>query len=82
MQRLRSVLKRRVEGAHRTPSQEKKKIQNKSKKNLTVDWLLEHRPELFKKCHTTYYFAMRDPDETICEKITRLNVYSHIYFIL
>ena len=27
-----------------------------------------------KKSPTTFYFSKRDPDETICEKITRLNI--------
>jgi len=49
-------------------------------KNPTVDWLLEHRPELFKKSPTTYYFVKRDSDETICEKIMRLNILPNQFY--
>lgn len=37
---------------------------------------------MFKKSPTTYYFAKRDPDETICEKITRLNILPNQFYAL
>ena len=37
-------------------------------------WFLEHRPKLLKKSSSTYCFVKRDPDESICEKIARLNI--------
>ena len=45
-------------------------------KNPAVDWLLERRQALFQKSLTTCYFAKRDPDETICEKFMRLNIFA------
>ena len=49
-------------------------------KNPAVNWLLEHRPELFKKSPTTYYFAKRDSNEMICEKILRLNILPNQFY--
>ena len=39
-------------------------------------------PELFKKSPTTYYFAKRDRDGTICEKITRLDILPNQFYAL
>jgi len=49
-------------------------------KNPAADWLLERRPELFKKSPTTYYFVKCDPHETICEKIMRLNILPNQFY--
>ena len=46
----------------------------------TSSRLLEHRPELFKKSPTIYYFSKCDSDETICEKITRLNILPNQFY--
>ena len=35
---------------------------------------------MFQKSPTTYYFAKRDPDETICENITRLNILPNQFY--
>ena len=37
-------------------------------------------PELLQKSPTIYCFAKRDPDETICEKITRLNILPNQFY--
>ena len=38
---------------------------------------------MLKKSATTYYyFAKRDPDKTICEKITRLNILPNQFYAL